>query len=181
MGATVSNIGLYRVKTIDSLTPGTYTVTMLNDGNPVATKTLIVKDVCANETVKVKYLDKNGYYREYPFNNYWEGRDNPVKIGTTNKLITALLTDKTGNQNIGYKNNRIIGLVATEVTPSELELLSDLFTSPRVYVSFDQSNDTTWYEVDAKSRTGIYKTRKGTFTRVELEITMPENFSVKMI
>jgi hypothetical protein len=64
----MSEIGYYRYKTLaDSEKTVNWTVNFIN----VASKNIIPVDYC-NDDLIVKYLDKNGQYRFYPFNRYYE-------------------------------------------------------------------------------------------------------------
>ena len=121
--------GYYRLK-IDDLTEDT-TYTLLIDSVPEATKDVIVKPTC-DEDLLVKYLDKNGQYRFYIFNKYYEIKDSPNLIGKVNKFITDILDSQSNSENIGYRNERTWSLVADDVSDDELEKLSDIYTSPQV-------------------------------------------------
>lgn len=175
----MSTIGYYRYKTLaDEAKEVNFTV----NGVLTGTKTITPINFCVGGKI-LKYLDKNGQYRFYPFNKYYETNDNPTLIGTSNKLITSILSDQSNKKNIGYKNERKISLVA-DVPNDELDKLVDIYSSPRVYLYIgngSQDGDQYWLEVEANADQNIVRRRKANTGQINITVTLPENYSIKMI
>jgi len=175
----MSTIGYYRYKTLASeVKEVNFTV----NGILMGTKTITPVKFCSGGRI-LKYLDKNGQYRFYPFEKYYTINDNPKQIGKTNRLITSILDGQTNSQNIGYKNERKIELSA-DVPTDELNKLVDIYTSPRVYLYIgDGTNDTAsdWLEVDINASQNIVKRGKANSGTINITVTLPENFTIKMI
>jgi len=174
----MSEIGYYRYKTDVDIKTINWTVNYVNVGS----KTITPVAFCEGGKI-LKYLDSNGQYRFYPFNKYYQTTDTPVLIGKSNKLITSILTDQSNTQNVGYKNERILELVA-DVPTNELEKLTDIYTSPRVYLYngngvSDIAKD--WLEVTIQANESIVKRRKSNSGRIGITVTLPEHFTIKMI
>lgn len=170
--------GYSRYKT--SVTQDT-TVTFNVDGTPTATKTIKVLDFCSDGKI-LKYLNKQGQYRFYPFNRFFETNDTPELIGKANKFITNILTDQSDSSNIGYRNERLLQLTA-EPTDQELTILADLWTSPRVYLYIgDGSGDTAkdWLEVTI-SGDNIVTRRKNVVGEINVTVTLPQHYTITMI
>ena len=178
----MSSIGYYRYK-VDNLPEGVNNIAFYKNGQLAVTHSVIVKPFCEDERL-VKYLDKNGQYRFYPFNRYWESKDKPKSIGTTNKLITSILSGLTNKQNVGVKNERSITLVASDVPETELEILQDLWVSPRVYLyigstNADEAKD--WIEVTVSGGDTTSKRKKQISGKISITVELPEWFSVSML
>jgi len=175
----MSQIGYYRYK-LDNLTAGTHTVSFYKNGSLSVTHTAVIKQWCSEKKL-IKYLDKNGQFRFFPFNRYYETKDKPKSIGKLNKVITSIYTDKTNLKNIGVKNDRTMSLVADDVSESELLILSDLWLSPQVYLyngvlGSDEEND--WIEVTITGGDTISKRRKLISGKVSIEVMLPEWFAI---
>jgi hypothetical protein len=175
----MSLIGYYRYKTTaDSEKVVNFVV---NDTN-VATKNIVPVDTCEGDLI-IKYLDKNGQYRFYPFNKYYRTSDAPELIGTANKFITNILSDQSDKQNVGFRNKRKIQMSA-DVPTEELEKLVDIYTSPRVYLyigsgSTDSAED--WLEVNQIVENPVVRRNKKNTGRIDITIELPENYSITMI
>ncbi len=178
----MSTIGYYRYKR-DNWGEGNHTAFLFIDGVYAAEKYVVIKGWCTNDRL-VKYLDNNGQYRFYPFNRNWESKDKPTLLGKTNELITNILTAQSNSKNVGYKNERIITLIADEVTADELTILSQIYTSPRVYLyigdgTTDEAKD--WVLVEVKSSDNSNRRKRGSFSKVQIECILPEWFSINML
>jgi len=175
----MSSIGYYRYKTIaDTEKVINWTVNYIN----VASKTVKPIDYCDGGLI-LKYLDRNGQYRFYPFNSYYEKRDNPKLIGKVNKFITNIKTDQSGENSIGYNNERQI-FANADVTNEELEKLTDIYTSPRVYLYIgDGTTDivSDWLAVEIQVQNSIVKRSRGNTGRIDITITLPTHYSITMI
>lgn len=175
----MSEIGFYRYKTIVS---GNRTVNFVVNYQIAASKDIVALNECPGFVI-LKYLDRYGQYRFYAFNKYYRIFDNPSQIGTTNKFITNILTDKSDKQNVGYRNERKIELTA-EATDEQLLKLADIYTSPRVYYYIGQNNsdlNSDWIEVQVIANDNVVKRRKQTTGRIDLIVTLPENYTITML
>jgi hypothetical protein len=173
-----SELGYYRYKTkADSAK----TIDFYDDGVLIASKTIIPIDSCEGGKT-LKYLDSSGQYRFFPFNSFYQTYDNPSLIGTTNKFITSILTAQSTQSVIGYKNERKMDLTV-DVDELQLAKLSDIYTSPKVYLYIGTTEDTAkdWLEVTVQPSQAIVRRRKGSYGRIDLTVTLPEYFTIKMI
>ena len=174
----MSKIGFYRWK-IENAT--TQDVTLYVNNVPRSTKKVVALPVCSGFKM-LRWLDKNGQFRFYPFVAEYGIKDKPKQIGDVNNLIGSLLSSTSDKRNVGYTNDRTVTLRAQQVGAKELELLSEVYTSPRValYVG-DMStfDDTDWVEVTVTGD-GIVKREKRKFGLVELTVTLPETYNITM-
>jgi len=175
----MSSIGLYRYKTT---VEDARVVAFFKNGVQAGLATIKAIPFCEGYRI-LKYLDPEGRYRFFPFNNYYESRDKPKQIGTTNEFITNILTDQSNSKNIGYKNSRILSLT-TEADAEQLEVLSVIYTSPRVYLYIgkgvsDAPSD--WLLLDSIKGDNIGRRRKNNTGAVNIECTLPEWFTIKSI
>jgi hypothetical protein len=173
----MSFVGFYRVKV---LADEDRDITLFVNGVATHTKSIKVIDACDDDLI-LKYLDKNGQYRFYPFYSKYEVRDNPEKIGSTNKFLTDILDDQSKERNIGYKNDRVIFATA-DVEKDMIDVVSDIYNSPRVYLYIGDSTDLAkdWLEVVISSN-NIVRKRKGNLIKIDIEITLPEWYTIRMI
>lgn len=175
----MSRIGFYRYK-LDNAT--SQDVTLYVNGVVSKVKKVVAKEVCTGYKL-LKFLDRNGQYRFYPFAAEHGIKDTPKQIGEVNEIITSLLTSQSDKKNVGYTNDRTMTLRAAGVSASELEILSDIYTSPRVFLfvgtgSTDDMKD--WVQVTAKGD-NINKREKRNFGRVEITITLPKHNVITML
>lgn len=173
----MSDIGFYRYKKIPTA-EGTSTIVFNVGGTPTVTHTIVTKKRCDNDQL-VRYLDKNGQYRFYPFNRFWEKKDQPTEIGRTSELIISLLNSQTDSKSVGYRNKRIISLVAESVTSAELDILADLWTSPRVYLYIgDGTTDglSDWVLCRIVGGDNIVRRRKGEAGKIAIDLELPQNY-----
>jgi hypothetical protein len=125
--------------------------------------------------MSLKYIDRNGLYRHFALSSNYEIRVNPQLVGTVNNFGVNL--DSVGStKNIGYKSDKIFGLVAESVNCEELELLKDIYTSPRVYLKVNGK----WLLVDIKGD-NINKTYKGILRTIRLEATIKATNNITML
>ena len=103
-------------------------------------------------------------------------------IGSTNSTINELLTAQGGKKNIGYTNERKINAFADNIPQDEMDLLADLYTSPRVLLYIGSGTDEIkdWILVSVKDKNNLLKKSKGSFYSMELEITLPETYHIRM-
>jgi len=177
----MSTEGYYRYKVSD-LTKGTRLFSFFVNGALTSTKTVIAKSWCTNQKL-LKYLDSKGQYRFYPFNNRWEQKDKPKLLGTTNQFITNILDAQSNFKNVGYKNERMLSLIAEDVTADELTVLSDIYTSPDVYLYIGTTTDEAkdWLRVTLSSGDNLSRRRKAIAGTLSVDIILPEWFTIKLI
>lgn len=174
----MSKVGFYRYK-ISDLSEGT-TVLFLKNGAVTSRATVEIKPFCIGFRL-LKYLDSSGRYRFFPFNNKWELKDKSTSIGKANKFITSILTGQSNYDSLGYNTVRTISLVAESVTLDELEILKDIFNSPRVYLYVGETTDllTDWVQVTITGD-GISRMRKANSKKVAIDVTLPDIYSITM-
>lgn len=167
--------GYYRYK-ISDLPVGTHNFNWYINGQIAGVSTVIIREFCNNYKY-LKYLDNNGIYRMFSFNNKWEQVDTPTLIGKTNRIITSLKNSQANTLNIGYKNKRTINIVAENVNTDELLKLTDIFTSPRVYLNLGTETKEDWVLVTLTGD-GIGRRRKNEFGKFIATIELPEHYSI---
>ena len=175
----MSKIGYYRYKT--TVEEGKQ-VSFFKNSAQDGTATIKALEFCTGFKV-LKYLDSKGQYKFFSFTRFFEENDNPSKIGSTNEFITNLYNAQTNSKNIGYRNERRQSL-SVEVNEAELLVLSEIYKSPRVYLYIgDGTNDTLadWIELDDISGDTIVRRRKQKTGLVNINITLPEWFTIKMV
>lgn len=175
----MSKIGYYRFKT--TVEDGK-TVTLYKNEIESGTHTIKSLEYCSGFLI-LKYLDSKGQYRFFSFNKYYEINDRPNKIGQTNEFITNILTDQSNSKNIGYRNERQ-RIVSAEVDEERLNILSDIYTSPRVYLYVGSGISDTlsdWILLTDVSGDNVVKRRKQKTGLITLTLTLPEWFTVKMV
>lgn len=177
----MSSVGYYRYK-LDNLSVGTHTVTFYINGAPVVTHTVIV-EAWQDEMKLIKFLNRDGQYVFQWFNCYYETKEKPISLGTTSKIVTSILDSQTDKKQVGYKTKRIVSLVVHDISRERLENLSDIFTSPRVYLyvgDFTSDEEKDWIQVE-QSGNNVVKERKKEFSQVRLDVTLPEKYSISML
>ena len=176
----MSKIGYYRYKT--TVVDGK-TVAFFKNSVQSGTATIKALEYCEGYKI-LKYLDNSaGQYKFFPFTKFFEENDRPSKIGTTNEFITNLKNAQSNSKNIGYRNKRSMSLSA-EVNSDELLVLSEIYKSPRVYLYIgDGVNDTLadWILLDDITGDTTVRRRKQKTGLVNINITLPEWFTVKMV
>ena len=175
----MSEVGYYRYKIKAA---ANQQVLFIQDSEVAGIKSVVVIDDCSR-TRMLKYLDKNGQYRFYPFESFAKKFDVPRKIGSANKFLTNILNDMSDSSNIGYRNNQLLLLNAT-VTATELEKLMDIYTSPRVYLytgDFTTDLVSDYLEVEIESSDNIVDFGKQKAGLINLTIKLPTNYTVTML
>lgn len=167
----MSKIGFYRYK-IENATD--QDVTLFINGVVSAIHNVKTVPVCSGYKT-VKFLDRNGQYRFYSFVAEHGIKDKPKEIGKVNELITSLLTNQTDRKSAGYTNERTITLRASLVSADELEILSDIYTSPRVYyyVGDGTTDDSKDWVLVSVTGDGVNRRDKKKFGKVEITLTLP--------
>lgn len=177
----MSSVGYYRVKLTD-LSVGDHTVWFYKNGAKAGSVIVRIKEFC-EDSKYLKYIDRYGRYRFFQFNNRWQLTDKSTSIGSVNKLVTSLLTDQSSSENIGYRKTRTLSLTASAVAKDELEILQDVYSSPVVYlyIGKNQSDDyKDWLRVTVTGD-GIGRSRTLNFKTVNVEVTLPEQFTQTLV
>lgn len=176
-----SLVGYYRYKVVPK-NEGASKVEVYVNGTLACTATVIAKKFCDGHKI-LKYLDSSGRYRFFPFNDKWQSKDKPTSKGKVNNFVTSILDSQSSQKELGYDNERTISLTAGNVSAEELEKLSDIYTSPRVYLYVgDGTNDRVqdWILVSV-SGDGIGRRKNDLFGKVVIDITLPEYYAVAKI
>jgi len=174
----MSKIGFYRWKIEDATT---HDVTLYVNNIPRSTKKVVAIPICSGFKM-LRWLDRNGQFRFYPFSHMHSITDKPKQIGEVNALIGSMLTERGDIRNVGYNNERTITLRAQKVSSKELELLSEVFTSPRVSIyrgDLSTFDDRDWVDVTV-SGDGMVRRDKVNFGTVELKVTLPTFNTITM-
>lgn len=177
----MSDIGYYRYK-VTPTAAGSSTVRLYINGSLASTATIIAREFCADFKI-LKYLDSSGRYRFFAFNNKWQQSDKVKSIGEVNYFVTSILDSQSDSRQIGYKSDRSLTLTAGAVSDDELEKLSDIYTSPRVYLYTGNGTDDSiqdWVLVTI-SGDGIGRRKSNRFTKVTIEVKLPEHYAVTKI
>lgn len=175
----MSFIGYYRYKT---LAAEGKTIQLYVNGAPGPVVTIKAPLDCCDGGRVLKFLDSKGQFRFWAFNEYYEVRDRPSQIGSTNDFITNILSDASNSRNVGYRNDRTLELV-TEVTEEQLPYFTDLYTSPKVYLYIGESNsdnEKDWLEVEV-SGDNIVRRRKAASGKINVSVVLPEWFTIKLV
>lgn len=152
--------------------------------NSELVKTVTVKGVlnsCVDSKL-LKFLDREGLYRIYPFSKYYAKTASASQIGSVNKFLTSILTDQGDTANVGYNGSRTMTL-KQYIDYIELDFIESLYESPRVYLYVgDGSADTSadWLEVTVKGKGTIHRAKNLTGSE-EITVTLPKHYTQTMI
>ena len=145
-------------------------------------KKIKVLPYCEGDII-LKYLDRNGMYRFYRFTKNYERTVDTDEIGSVEHTFTSLSTGQGYQKSIGNKSVDKIKARAEEVPVEDLNILKDLYTSPRVYFHLGEAGPdslSNWVLVKVKGD-GITKLPKRNFVNVEIEIELPANNEITML
>lgn len=145
-------------------------------------KKIKVLPYCEGDII-LKYLDRNGMYRFYRFTKNYERTVDADEIGSVEHTFTSLSTGQGYQKSIGNKSVDKIKARAEKVPVEDLNILKDLYTSPRVYFHLGAAgtdNLSNWVLVKVKGD-GIVKLPKRNFVNVEIEIELPANNEITML
>ena len=177
----MSNIGYYRYK-FTPTTEGRSEVEVYINGALVSTHVVYAKEFCSNFKI-LKYIDRCGRYRFFPFNDKWQIKNAVSTKGTILNFVTSIKDSQTDAFQLGYKNVRTLSLTAGNVSSDELDKLADIYSSPRVYLYVgegvtDEVND--WVLVTITGD-GISRRKKDKHAKVNIEVTLPETYSISLL
>lgn len=178
----MSEIGYYRFKTIiNNLTDNNEVKLFINE-EYVATKYLIYQPFCDGGKV-IKYLNKNGQFRFFSFNKFFELKDIPELIGTYDNFETGLQINRSSNSVVGYRNSKEYSLINEFVSLQELEIFSDIYTSPKVYLyngDYTSFLESDYIEVKVRGD-NLIRPRKNNYVTVGLIVTLDNQNTISLI
>lgn len=172
---------LYRYK-LASATSGKFPVFFKRDGVTVAAQCVTFKPFCTSGKI-LKFMDRNGLYRFFQFNEYWEETYKPDEIGNVEYQIDSLRTAQSSTRSLGYGVTKELSLVAYDVTSDELTILQDLFTSMRVYLYIGTTGDAPadWLLVRVTGGNNVSRRRRSANSRFDVTIELPEQYTVNAL
>ena len=177
----MSKIGYYRYK-LEGLTKGVTNITFYVNALPYVTHKVIARDTCTGWR-QLKWIDQNGQYRFSSFLDLYTIKDNPKPIGKTSNFITSLFDSQTDAKNIGQTNDRTLTLRAINVTAEEREILSSIFTSPKVFLyvgDFTKDEKSDYVLVDVKGD-NVVRFEKSKPSKVDLTVTLPKHYTITQL
>jgi hypothetical protein len=174
-------VGYYRVKL-----KATNRVVNIYNGNIIYTtaeiKTQNKIDSCSsdiNENGKyIKYLDRFGRYRFWMFNNKWKEQIQPTSKGEYNVNVMRLIDAQSNKKQIGSSNVKTITLRCENVTREQLEILQDIYASPRIYYRIGQNDFVKDWLLVKLTGDNVTSDRTKNSFNMEVTITLPEYFSI---
>lgn len=177
----MSLIGYYRYKFSD-VVEGTQYVKFYINGSLQKTCTVIGKPVCTGFKI-LKYKNNDGQYLRFPFNSYWQKQYVPKLIGKTNTFVTSIFDSQSSEKNTGYKVQQQLILTADRVSLDELDRLSSLYFSSRVYlyVGDGTTDDISDWVFVTVTGDGISRPFKAQFKKVTVTVTLPEYYAVTKV
>ena len=177
----MSQIGFYRYK-IEQALAVPEEVKFFVNGILTSTATIIPRINCGGQKL-IKYLDSSGRYRVFSFNNYWQQSNKPKEIGTINVFYPSLTFGQSESKSIGYTNTKTLTLSAENVSDEELEILEDIYSSPRVYLYVGRTGGDTlpdWILVSV-SGDGIGRRKKKLFGKVTITVDLPKQYCISLM
>lgn len=175
----MSGIGYHRIKILPS--KETSTIEIYQNGSQLVQHTIKARPWCAQKKY-IKFLDRNGFYRFFTFNENWNSSDSIGNIDEIEKEVTNIYTDQGATYTAGIESSRTIEMNADFVTDDELDKLSDAFTSPRVYLYIgDGTSDLKqdWLIVKIQGD-GINRRTRRKHSPVAVTVTLPRCHNITM-
>jgi len=176
----MGTIGYHRYKYIPTESED---ITFSVGGEIIATKRVELLESCQGDRI-IKFINNNGQYTFFAFNRFYSVADKPKEIGRSNNIITSLKDSQSDEFSIGYRNKRTLTLVSDAVAVERLAPLSDLWSSPRIYLyvgdgtSF-QNKD--YILVSLTSKRGQVKVQKENVVDISVTIVLPKHYSITML
>jgi hypothetical protein len=173
----MSAIGYYRYKISPVGTEPT-SVTFYKDAVLLVTHNIQPVETCGNWR-QLKWLDKNGQYRFFPFIEMVRTELKPSASIELSPFIESLF-DQSKLKTTGKSSTKTLQLRATNVTKDQLSLLAELNESPCIYLYVgDKITDTIydWIQVtcECDNFSEIEKHRNVTFN---VKITFIDNYTI---
>ena len=148
-----------------------------------STKQIVIKDWC-EDNKRIKFLNRDGQYRFTSFNRFYEYADKPKQIGKVNKLITSLLDSQSDTDSVGVRNERMLYLTADDISEAELNIMKDLWTSPRVFLYVGDGItdvESDYVQVIIKAKNPVNNIPKGSYIDLRIEVKLPKHYTITMI
>lgn len=168
---------IYKYKVSD-LPTGLSTVEVFINGLLASTNTVLIRENCDNG-IYLKYLDHNGRYRFFKMNNLWRGNFQVRKIGSRANFSGVNISQQ--ERVVGYESDKNIVAVADNVTQQEVDVLSDIYTSPRVYLKIGLTDTLKDWILVEVSGDGGFRIGKAKATKVTMNIKLPNHYAVTEI
>lgn len=165
---------IYKYK-ISDLPTGESNVQVFINAQLASTATVLIREICGNG-IYLKYLDRYGRYRFFLFNNLWRGNFQVSKIGSRANFSGVNIEQQ--DRVLGYESDKNITAVADNVTQQEVDVLSDIYTSPRVYLKIGNTDTTKDWLLVEVSGDGGYRLGKLKATKVTMNIKLPRHYAV---
>lgn len=178
----MSELGYYRFKTILNNSTDNNEVNFFVNEDLAATKYLIYQPFCPGGKV-IRYLNKNGQFRFFSFNKFYELKDNPELIGTYDNFEKGLQITRSSNSVVGYRNTKEYSFINEFVSLQELEIFSDIYTSPKVYLyngDYTSFLESDYIEVKVRGD-NLIRPRKNNFVQVGLIVTLDNQNTISLI
>ncbi len=162
--------GFFRVKLVfDQI--GQHEVKLVINGQE---RSIATVDVLENCNKYIKYLDRYGRYRFFPFSGNFTTELTKEKIGEISKNTYDLENAESSTDNIGYNVSKSVTLAA-RVSEEQMRVLEDLYLSPRVYL-FEKKK---WIRVEIENNEQIKTLRN--FRTLKLTVKLPQNYAITSI
>lgn len=177
----MSKIGYYRYKK-EGLAKGVTNITFYVNYLPFVTHKIITRETCTGWK-QLKWLDQNGQYRFFAFLDLYLVKDNPKPIGQTSNFITSLVDSQTNAISLGQSNERTLTLRAINVTALEREILSSIFTSPKVFLytgDFSKDEKSDYVEVSVKGD-NVVRFEKSKPSKIDITVTLPKHYTITQL
>lgn len=168
---------IYKYKVSD-LPVGSNEVLIYINQQLVSTATVLIREACDND-IYLKYLDVYGRYRFFEFNSLWKGNFQVKKIGSRSNFSSLNISQQ--ERSIGYNADKNIIAIAENVSQQELDVLSDIYASPRVYLKIGATDTIKDWLLVEVGGDGVYNLGKPKATKVSLTIKLPNQYAVTEI
>lgn len=148
------------------------TVTFYQDAVSLVTHVIKPRTECGN-FVQIKWLDENGQYRFFPFIESRKETFEVKDIGEISIFNTSLVGALSATKIVAKDVSKKITLYQTNVTPEERGILSGLYKSIDVYVSYGISD--VWQRVKVKGEANSIIPKNNRLNNIELTVTLEQN------
>lgn len=148
-------------------------------------KVKVRRGTCNNPAnyIYLKFLANDGKYKFIQFDRIHTEDTTSENIGKVSKLNTSFISGQGSSYNIGYTGKRFIN-ASVMLDNEAYKTASDIFTSPRVYMQVNETdeltdNDSNWLLVTVENEGGSFNTKKNS-QRLSLRIELPEMQTITM-
>jgi hypothetical protein len=175
----MSQIGFYRYK-ISTLDEGNHSIEFQKNGITAGVANVQMRAHCDGDLL-IKYLDAKNKYRFFNFSKISKETTQPKEIGSINVYFESLLTSQGDTKSVGFTSSNIIDVVAEQVTDEQLNVLQDIYTSPRVYLRIGTTDEIKSWVLIKVSGDNIVKRAKLNKAKINMKFTLPKNYTITMI